>query len=407
APGDTVTTGFTLAVTDDFEQTATNSATSVIATSVNDVPSISGTIGGQTLADDATLLPFAGVTVTDPDIGASETVTITLTNGGSATDADGTLSGETLIENGVGTYMLIAGTPAAVTTALEALVFTPTLHQVASGDVVTTGFTLAVTDGIVETPVTDTTTSVATTAGTDITPCFAAGTRIATPHGAMPVERLREGDLLLTVSGKSRPIQWIGRRTVDCGRHVSPERVNPIRIAPHAFGENRPTRPLLLSPDHSVFVENVLIPIKHLVNGTTVTQLDVATVTYFHIELPNHDVLLAEGLPAESYLETGGRSAFENGGGAVQLHPDFVPDEARVGMVWQNFGYAALIGTDGQLDRVRGQLACQAVMIGYQRSGTPKSSRQAQSRRVKDEAGAAAPSAPGRRTASSRTSPRA
>jgi hypothetical protein len=67
---------------------------------------------------------------------------------------------------------------------------------------------------------------------------------------------------------------------------------------------------LLLSPDHSVFVEDVFIPIRHLVNDTTVVQIDVATVTHYHIELPRHDVVLAEGLPAETYLETGARFAF-------------------------------------------------------------------------------------------------
>ena len=146
--------------------------------------------------------------------------------------------------------------------------------------------------------------------------------------------------------------------------------MQPIRIAPHAFGENRPHRALLLSPDHAVFVEDVLIPIKHLINGTTVTQIDIATVTYYHIELPRHDAVQAEGLPAETYLETGGRFAFENGGGAMQLHPGFAPDEARVGMVLRNFSYAPLIGTDGQLDRVRARLALQALMLGHQAIGT-------------------------------------
>jgi collagen type I/II/III/V/XI/XXIV/XXVII alpha len=186
------------------------------------------------------------------------------------------------------------------------------------------------------------------------------------------VERLREGDTVLTVSGKPQRIQWIGCRTLDCNRHVLPERVKPIRIAPHAFGENRPRRALLLSPDHSVFVEEVLIPIKHLLNGTTVAQIDVATVTYYHIELPRHDVVLAEGLPAETYLETGARFAFENGGGAMELHPNFAPDEARVGMVWRNFSYAPLIGSDGQLDRVRARLALQALMLQHQADAAPQ-----------------------------------
>jgi len=67
-----------------------------------------------------------------------------------------------------------------------------------------------------------------------------------------------------------------------------PARVKPIRIALHAFGRNRPKRALLLSQDHSEFVEDVLIPIKFLVNGATVMQIDVGTVTYCQLELARH-----------------------------------------------------------------------------------------------------------------------
>jgi len=108
-----------------------------------------------------------------------------------------------------------------------------------------------------------------------VPPCFAAGTRIATPNGAVPVERLRDGNTVLTVSGGRWRISWIGHRRVDCRRHPNPDRVMPIRIAPHAFGQGRPQRPVLLSPDHAVFVEDVLIPIKFLVNGHTITQIEL------------------------------------------------------------------------------------------------------------------------------------
>ena len=365
APGETITTGMILSVSDGIAGSpTTDTTTSVVTTAANDPPVIAGTVAGQLINDDQTKRPFSTVTISDPDVGASETVAITLNVDGVPSDANGTLSGAGLTKTGAGAYTLTAGTPAAVTAALRALVFTPAVFDLAPDTSVVTEMTLSVSDGIVGSPTTDTTTSVA------IVPCFAAGTRIATPGGAMPVERLREGDVVLTVSGKTQPIQWIGHRTLDCNRHLSPERVKPIRIAPHAFGENRPKRGLLLSPDHSVFVEDVLIPIKHLINGTTVTQIEVATVTYYHIELPRHDVVLAEGLPAETYLETGARFAFENGGGALQLHPDFAPDEARVGMVWQNFSYAPLIGADGQLNRVRARLALQALMLDQQANDT-------------------------------------
>lgn len=195
-------------------------------------------------------------------------------------------------------------------------------------------------------------------------PCFAAGTRILTPRGAVAVERLHEGDTVLTVMGKRERIRWIGYRDVDCRRHINRERVLPIRIAAHAFGQDRPRRPLLLSPDHSVFVEGVLIPVRFLVNGSTIQQMAVATMSYFHIELDRHEVVLAEGLPVETYLETGGRRAFANADGAMQLHPDFAPDEARVAMIWRSFGYAPLLGCNGEYERTVRMLTMQAALLG-------------------------------------------
>ena len=367
APGDTVTTGMTLSVTDGIAGSpTTDTTTSVVTTAVNDPPVITGTVADQLMSDEQTKRPFSTVAITDPDLGASETVTITLNVDDVPSDANGILSGTGLTETAPGIYMLTSGTPAEVTAELQALVFTPAVLDLPPTSSAVTDMILSVSDGIAGSPTTNTTTSM------DIVPCFAAGTCIATPRGAIPVERLREGDTVLTISGKPQPIQWIGCRTLDCNRHMSPMRVKPIRIAPHAFGENRPRRALLLSPDHSVFVEDVFIPVRHLINGTTVTQTDVATVTYYHIELPRHDVVLAEGLPAETYLETGARFAFENGGGAMELHPNFAPDEARVGMVWRNFSYAPLIGSDGQLERVRARLALQALMLDHQANAAPQ-----------------------------------
>ena len=78
-----------------------------------------------------------------------------------------------------------------------------------------------------------------------------------------------------------------------------------------------------LSPDHAVYIDNVLIPIRTLIDGVSVVQEPVDSITYFHVELSRHDAIQANGLPAESYLDTGNRSDFENGGPAQTLHPDF------------------------------------------------------------------------------------
>ena len=102
-----------------------------------------------------------------------------------------------------------------------------------------------------------------------------------------------------------------------------------MRVRAGAFDDAQPSRDLWLSPDHAVHVDGVLIPIKHLLNGTSIAQVAVDEVIYYHVELPHHDVLLAEGLPAESYLDTGDRRSFDNsaqairGGEVIRLHPDF------------------------------------------------------------------------------------
>jgi hypothetical protein len=101
---------------------------------------------------------------------------------------------------------------------------------------------------------------------------------------------------------------------IDCRRHRRPHEVFPVRVQAYAFGPGVTHRDLLVSPDHALFLDGVLIPARYLCNGTTIRQEAVAAVSYFHIELEQHDVLLAEGLPAESYLDTGNRDAFADGG---------------------------------------------------------------------------------------------
>jgi hypothetical protein len=139
-----------------------------------------------------------------------------------------------------------------------------------------------------------------------VLPCFAQGTRIATPRGAVAIERLQIGDTVLTISGAPQQITWIGRRHIDCRRHPDPDQVLPVRIAPHAFGQGRPGHAVLLSPDHAVFVEDVLIPIRFLVNRSTIARLAVETITYYHIELAQHDVVLAEGRRSKPILKPAG-----------------------------------------------------------------------------------------------------
>ena len=192
-------------------------------------------------------------------------------------------------------------------------------------------------------------------------PCFAMGTRIATPAGEVAVEALAAGMPVLLARGGVAEVVWVGHRRVECRRHPRPEEVWPVRVAAGAFARGVPGRDLLLSPDHAVFWEGVLIPVRHLVNGRTVRQEAVDAVTYFHVELAAHDVLLAEGLACESYLDTGNRAAFANGGAAMMLHPDFARGR------WAASGCAPLVEAGPAVAAARSRLWARAGAMGLRR----------------------------------------
>jgi hypothetical protein len=159
--------------------------------------------------------------------------------------------------------------------------------------------------------------------GTDITltTCFAAGTRIATPGGEVPVEKLAVGDMVLTLDGAPQPITWIGRGSVV----VTPGRRSPATptiIRRGALADNVPCRDLRVTKGHSLYIDDVLIPVEFLVNHRSIIWDDHAKqLEIYHIELPQHAVLIADGAPAESYRDDGNRWLFHNANAGWHLPP--------------------------------------------------------------------------------------
>jgi hypothetical protein len=183
--------------------------------------------------------------------------------------------------------------------------------------------------------------------------CYARGTRILTPLGEVPIERLSPGDPVTTASGKVVPIIWIGRRVVDGRVSGAGPLVNPVRIRAGAFAANRPHCDLYLSPQHAVLAEGVLIPIRYLINDDTIAQVSMGVVEYLHLELPRHDLLVAEGLAAESYLDTGDRGRFANGGDVVPLRRDVM-------LIWECLGCLPLKIAGPEVEAARRRLAVRA-----------------------------------------------
>ena len=143
-------------------------------------------------------------------------------------------------------------------------------------------------------------------------PCFLPGTLILTDKGEVGVETLRIGDTIVTANGRLRPLCWIGhgKALATRGRRSA---ATPVIVRKGALGDNLPHRDLHITKGHALFLDNVLIPAEFLVNHRSILWDDRAQeVTVYHLELDAHDVLLANGVPAESYRDDGNRWLFQN-----------------------------------------------------------------------------------------------
>ena len=315
-PGQTVTTAFTIGV-NDGTATASDSVTTVIATALNDPPVITIPQGGTSVDVSGAAAIFPGVTVSDPDVGQTETLTVSLDNpaDGSFFDPSAGTDGSSI--DGTTGAFIVSGTPSAVTSILDALVLTPA----GSPPETNATATISVSDGIASAM-----RSVALTLPQPQVACYVRGTRILTIAGEVAVEALQIGDLVVTLSGAARPIKWIGQREYKGSEIAGRVDMLPVTIAAGALADLVPRRALSISPEHAMFMEGVLIPARALVNGTTIAQAAaVERVEYFHVELDSHDVILAEGAPSESFVDDASRVKFRNAAEYAALYPAEVP----------------------------------------------------------------------------------
>jgi hypothetical protein len=226
----------------------------------------------------------------------------------------------------------------------------------------TTSFTISRADGSLnaDNPATE-------TPGALTVPCFAAGTLIRTPRGDVAVEALAIGDEVCTLlRAATARVIWVGHRSMDCRGHARPHDVQPVRIAAGAVADGVPQRDLVLSPDHSIYLDGVLIPVRYLLNGATIVQLEVARIIYFHIELDRHNLLLAEGLAAETYLDTGNRAAFVEADVVRLSDADFARG------VWATASCAELVAGGPRLEAVRQRLLQRALQLGHELAADPQ-----------------------------------
>jgi len=131
--------------------------------------------------------------------------------------------------------------------------------------------------------------------------CFTRGTRIETREGTAPVQRLAVGDLVRTRDHGLQPVLWVGCTPVTAAGMAAGDNLAPVRFATGVLGN---TRPLRLSPQHAVLIasQDALARAGHLAGeGEDIRVLPAQDIEYWHIGLPRHGLVRAEGAWCESF----------------------------------------------------------------------------------------------------------
>lgn len=144
--------------------------------------------------------------------------------------------------------------------------------------------------------------------------CFCAGSEITTPDGSINVEDLRIDDTILTAEGRQVPVKWVGRQTL-CKISHGPH-MQPVRIRAGALGHGLPLKDLTVTADHGMIIDGYVINAGALVNGNTIDFVPLKELafsfTVYHVETENHDVILASGAQAETFVNAVTRKKFDN-----------------------------------------------------------------------------------------------
>ncbi|WP_336717266.1 Hint domain-containing protein [Asaia bogorensis] len=246
-------------------------------------------------------------------------------NGGVFVSAGGLVSASTLdSDSGI-----VYSGGSAISNTYNNTAFDNSNVRVLSGGVmsspfITTGGIVQVNQGTVVNPTVNGNGYLGITSGQMIT-CFLRGTLITTSLGDIPVEEIKEGDLVTTydsmgrVTGVQRVI-WIHSSHVEVPLFDDRSASYPVRIMRSAFSEGCPARDMWVTDEHCFVFKGRLVPVRMLVNQTTIAyDKRLSRYDYFHIKLEKHSIIQAEHVLTESFLDS---NNLENGG---EFCKSFVP----------------------------------------------------------------------------------
>ena len=137
--------------------------------------------------------------------------------------------------------------------------------------------------------------------------CFTPGTWLETPGGARQIENLSAGDKIITADSGPQEILWIGARHLRAADLYCAPELAPICIREGALNQRRADGGLIVSPDHRMLIRKAdageyLVAATDLIDGKQVVRdQSLKAVTYVHLMLEHHHVVLANGFETESF----------------------------------------------------------------------------------------------------------
>ena len=155
--------------------------------------------------------------------------------------------------------------------------------------------------------------------------CFAAGTMISTTKGEVAVQDLMAGDMIVTADGRAVPVKWLGYQ--DLFPSNVTQHMQPVRIRTGALGDNVPNADLVVTANHAMMLDGLLVNAGALINGDTIDYLPLEECDFrlrvYHVETEAHEAILANGAASESYLDVPNRASFDNYDDYLDTHgPD-------------------------------------------------------------------------------------
>lgn len=152
--------------------------------------------------------------------------------------------------------------------------------------------------------------------------CFEKNTLISTSKGDLPVHQIGVGDFVLNQNGEAVEVLWVGRQVLNPA-FAKVHGAMPVKLTTGSLGNGLPQADLYVSPDHAFLIDGLLVNASALVNGNSIVQVQSWTsdLEYYHIETDSHEIILAQGAPAETYLDNEGRQKFMNYAEFQSMYP--------------------------------------------------------------------------------------